>query len=431
MKRTVAVIGAGYGDEGKGLMTDYFAHHMRSLDPLVIRGNGGPQAAHTVQLPSGERHVFKHFGSGVLAGADTYLSRFFVVNPIAFSEEKKELLKLGYDPAEENILVSTECLVTHPIDMALGQMAEIARGSSRHGSCGWGINETLRRNANPSYGLKFGEACEWSEEPHQRDFLDRLGWIREYYVPIRMRELGLEEIPDHLKPILLDDVPNKHFVEMMVQMRDSVTQVEEESLLGEWPVIFEGAQGLGLDQTRGHFPYVTPSNTGLANVKALAAKMETEEIEVVYVTRCYATRHGAGPLENEGLSPGISLNDPTNVENQWQGELRLAPLDVDLLCDRIYQDYRIHSSVEGYYPKVSTKLSLAITCLDQVGEDGLQVVVGKALKRVTEEELWELISHRLPINGNRYTSHGPTRDNVRCLDTCTATSNAAQYTMAE
>ena len=85
MKHAFAVIGANFGDEGKGLMTDYFCSQNKKS--LNIRFNGGAQAGHTVVTPDGKRHVFSHIGSGTFSGADTYLSEFFTLNPIMFMKE--------------------------------------------------------------------------------------------------------------------------------------------------------------------------------------------------------------------------------------------------------------------------------------------------------------------------------------------------------
>src|SRR3954469_646850 len=95
-KSARVVIGANFGDEGKGLLTDYYAalagEEGYPVRAYVIRFNGGAQAGHTVVTPGeGKRHIFSHFGSGALAGATTFLSRFFVVNPIFFRNECKAL----------------------------------------------------------------------------------------------------------------------------------------------------------------------------------------------------------------------------------------------------------------------------------------------------------------------------------------------------
>ena len=92
-----SVIGANYGDEGKGLVTDALADEAMNTygNCLVICNNGGAQRSHTVVLEDGTRHAFSHFGSGTFRRADTYLSEYFILNPIIFRKEFEELVKLG------------------------------------------------------------------------------------------------------------------------------------------------------------------------------------------------------------------------------------------------------------------------------------------------------------------------------------------------
>ena len=78
MKQASVVIGANFGDEGKGLMTDFLSEP----EGVVVRFNGGAQAGHTVTEPGGTRHVFHHYGAGAFKGASTFLSRHFVSNPL-------------------------------------------------------------------------------------------------------------------------------------------------------------------------------------------------------------------------------------------------------------------------------------------------------------------------------------------------------------
>lgn len=75
MNKVFVVIGSSFRDEGKGLMTDYYAS--QNPDAVIVRYNGGAQAGHTVTTPDGKRHVFSHFSSGSFAGNPTYLSHFF------------------------------------------------------------------------------------------------------------------------------------------------------------------------------------------------------------------------------------------------------------------------------------------------------------------------------------------------------------------
>jgi len=96
MKTAQVVIGANYGDEGKGLMTDFITSETDK--PLVIRHNSSAQAGHTVVAPDSRRHVFHHVGSGAFAGASTFLSQFFVAHPMLLGEELETLEALGVTP---------------------------------------------------------------------------------------------------------------------------------------------------------------------------------------------------------------------------------------------------------------------------------------------------------------------------------------------
>ncbi len=132
------------------------------------------------------------------------------------------------------------------------------------------------------------------------------------------------------------------------------------------PLLFEGAQGLLLDQDRGFFPHVTRSNTGLRNVLALADELGLERLEVTYATRAYLTRHGAGPLPRElPEKPYPGVVDATNVPNVYQGALRFGWLDLDVLRRAIAEDL----ADAGRPPGLALKARLAIACLDQVGDE--------------------------------------------------------------
>src|SRR5579862_4577014 len=91
--RAVILVGMGFGDEGKGTITDYWTREYGST--LTVRFCGGAQAAHRVVTPEGQAHVFHQFGSGTLAGANTFYSKFCYFNPIALLWEAKALSDLG------------------------------------------------------------------------------------------------------------------------------------------------------------------------------------------------------------------------------------------------------------------------------------------------------------------------------------------------
>ena len=319
--KAYAVIGANYGDEGKGVITDYLCRQVEN--PLVIRFNGGAQAGHTVTTPEGVRHVFSHFGSGTLAGAPTYLSKYFVVNPILFNREYDVLVEKGIVP---KVYVHPECIVTTPFDMMINQATEKTRKGDRHGSCGYGVFETINRNPHKHFKL-----VEWWEN----DFRSCLKLIRDEWLPNRLRQLRLNTYD--IDPSYKDDALIESFLDdcwLFLERTRADTLTPERA--SARTIIFEGAQGLLLDlNNRADFPFLTPSHTGLRNIMELAEGMGIDEIEAHYVSRTYLTRHGPGPLPNE-MDMGLTCK--TNVENQYQGKLRYAPLDLDSLITRVIFD---------------------------------------------------------------------------------------------
>lgn len=104
-----AVIGLGFGDEGKGLFTDYLCS--QSANPLVVRFSGGQQAGHTV-VRDGIRHVFSNFCAGALQGAPSYFSKFCTIDPIGIVNELTVLLDKGVEPL---LFIDTNCPVTTPL----------------------------------------------------------------------------------------------------------------------------------------------------------------------------------------------------------------------------------------------------------------------------------------------------------------------------
>lgn len=294
------VIGAGFGDEGKGRMVDALVAETGGA-AVVVRSNGGAQAGHTVCLDDGRRHVFHHLGAGALAGAATHLSRFFVHHPMLFAAEREALAGLG---AEVAVTADPRSFVTTPWDMLINQVVETARGASRHGSCGLGFGETIERNLDPAVALSFADLSR----PGLRR---RCEAIRERWTPQRLAVIGVTA--DAAAARVLDDTRIlERFLDDCGAFVASVRLRDDADLGRGAPVIFEGAQGLLLDQTIGVMPHVTRSNTGLANMVAVAAEAGLPAIEATYVTRAYATRHGAGPLPREGRrwAPSMSSIPP-------------------------------------------------------------------------------------------------------------------------
>ena len=346
------VIGSSYGDEGKGLMTDYFCGKADNLCITVLH-NGGSQRGHTVISKDGFRHVFHHFSSGTFAGSDTYFAGSFIINPLVFAEEHKEL------SPDTKIYSSGGCMWSTPFDMMMNQIIEDSRGDNRHGSCGYGIWETIVRYKN-SETIGFPEFIRMDRQ-NQVKYLEN---IRDCYMTERLHNIGINKIPADWEEIVHNDGIIQHFLDDCNYF-SKIVDIKNSSyadILNKYNnIVFEGGQGLLLNQDEQN-PHTTPSFTGADNPVRLIRNISGEKnIEVCYVTRSYLTRHGAGDFPAECAKSEINpdMVDRTNVPNDYQGTLRYGKINIDELKQRISDDFSKFDEFEN------TELSLAVTHLNE------------------------------------------------------------------
>ncbi len=340
MKNVRIVIGSSYGDEGKGNATNYLATDRSA----VVRFNGGAQAGHTVEH-DGIRHVFHNFGSGTLKGVPTILGPKFAIDPVMFFWEAESL---PHDLIQSNnklkVFADPDCPIVTPYDIVLNQAIERKR-DDKHGSCGMGFGETIRRNI-------MGYEFTLKDASNAENMCDS---IESWYFRPRVAELGLDVNDDELMDML--DV----FYTELQSLTTHIETVAFKDIEDEFEaLVFEGAQGLCLDQHSKDYPHVTFSNTGLDNVVELLDPRK-HKLDVHYITRPYLTRHGAGELKDECEKPE-SVVDETNIDNEFQGSLRFAPLNLDRMRRDIQNDL-----VKAHRFEFDVKLM--ITCCDQVEAD--------------------------------------------------------------
>lgn len=363
MKNIKIVIGSNFGDEGKGQMVDYFT---QTPDNIVVCSNGGAQRGHTVTTPEGIRHIFHHFGSGTFNGAATYFPKDFIVNPMLFKQEYDELSELKCVPKE--IYANKKCMITTPYDMMANQIIEENRGNNKHGSCGLGVFETIKRYEANIQTLNYVA-------------------VREYYLN-KFKSVNID-LSDKWKELFFNENIVEHFMEDCKFMRNHCYCIEDDFLNYFNNIVFEAAQGLLLDQNNlEYFPHLTPSNTGIKNPKKIIEGIcwnDEINIETCYVSRTYLTRHGAGSFPSECDKSQINENifDKTNIPNPFQNTLRYGTLDLKSLYDRCNKDVG----------EFGNKKALALTHCNECDWDN--------------EELIELFK-----DWNIYYSDGETRKNI-------------------
>lgn len=321
MKLT-AIIGKNFGDEGKGLAADYFSMTAQKNGEscLVVRHNGGAQAGHTVDFPD-RRFVFHQLSSGSFRSADTLWSDTFLPDLFKLREETESFFAIGGKIPK--IYASKNCRCVIIDDVLINMALETSRRENRHGSCGMGINECVVRSET-KYVLSLGRILSLTCE----GLYNELRRIRKEYVPERLRELKLSknDLGEYGELLENDNVLYNAAEEMkraeclIIPVNDLPKNYDR--------IIFEGAQGLLLDELNEDFaPHLTSSRTGIHNPAVFCRKYFPDQtLEAVYMTRSYVTRHGAGLLPYEGMlsSELYPITDKTNMPNEWQGRMRTA-----------------------------------------------------------------------------------------------------------
>lgn len=310
----IVVVDLGFGDAGKGATVDWLCSPQADLDvAAVVRFNGGAQAAHNVV--NGERHhTFSQFGSGTLNGVPTFLSQFMLVEPISLASEARALEAVGVQGPFDLLAIDRRALLTTPIHVAANRAREDARGGNRHGSCGKGIGETA------AYALERPDAPTVGDCQRPDVLARKLENMAAYYGPL---------ITDsrHGYPAIADMVDMYAECAAVV---DIVGPGALESIGAGGRLIFEGAQGVLLDEWRGFHPHTTWSTVEPSNARAMIAEIGRESY-VLGVTRTYTTRHGAGPFPAEDSALGAVLPELHNGVGEYQGSFRVGHFDTMLL----------------------------------------------------------------------------------------------------
>jgi adenylosuccinate synthase len=327
--KATIIVDLGFGDAGKGSIVDFLAR--RGNVAAVVRFNGGAQAAHNVVTPAGMHHTFAQFGSGTfVSGVRTHLSRFMLVDPLALATEAKHLQDLDMGNVFARLTVDEDAMVVTPFHKAANRLREVLRGSGRHGSCGMGVGEAVADS------LWFPDRPVRARDLRDLEtLLDKFRFFQELKrdeFRSWQRELA-ESIPAQMEWRLLTDPDAPAFYASLCHRIARRFAVVGGAYLARLAagghLLFEGAQGVLLDELHGFHPYTTWSNTTFENAQTLLREIGYDgEIERMGVLRTYATRHGAGPFVTEDAALTTLLPDPHNGTGRWQGAFRSGWLDL-------------------------------------------------------------------------------------------------------
>ena len=278
----VVVVGAQWGDEGKGKIVDWLSERA----DIIARFQGGHNAGHTLVI-DGKVFKLSLLPSGILrAGKLAVIGNGVVLDPWALLEEIEKVSKQGVEISTANFVIAENTPLILPIHQDLDKIREKAAGKSKIGTTGRGIG--------PAYEDKIGRrSIRLADLADPETLKNRIERLLSHHNALRIG-LGVEKIDgEKLKKILLEIAP------LILKYAGPVWKIlDEKRKLGK-RILFEGAQGALLDVDYGTYPYVTSSNT-LSGMAATGTGLGPRAIDFVLgIVKAYTTRVGEGPFACE------------------------------------------------------------------------------------------------------------------------------------
>lgn len=336
------MLGLGFGDCGKGHFINTLARRWQAH--TVVRFSGGAQAGHNViESPAGgsppRHHTFSQFASGTfIPGVASLLIHPMIVHPTALLAEAEALQRAGVDDALPRLMIDGRCRITTPYHQAAGRLRELRRGGAAHGTCGVGVGETVLHDLrHPGHTLRYEDLAA----PFNRRTgspLDKLHAIRDSL----LRELAADSLPAGNPAVeeeirtLRDETLAGRWLNIAMALARQCPPAPADRISGRLRtpgcVLFEGAQGILLDEGRGFHPHTTWSSITTTAVETAARNAGVgSSIEHYGALRTYPTRHGAGPFPTRDEALDEWLPEPHNPDAGWQGRFRRGHPDALLM----------------------------------------------------------------------------------------------------
>ena len=332
----LAVLGAQWGDEGKGKIVDLLTPHFS----IVARYQGGHNAGHTVFV-DGAKFILRLIPSGILhAGTTCVIGNGVVIDPQALFEEIDELTRHGID-VTNRILISDKAHLILPYHRDLDLLSEARRGERKIG--------TTSRGIGPAYEDKIARrgirVCDLADpaalEQNVRD-------------NVTARNRLVQDSTMDWKPVLTQLL--RHAERMRPMMRDVSVLLTDAMRQGR-SILFEGAQGTLLDVDHGTYPYVTSSNASVGGVATGLGIPPRAIGRVLGVAKAYTTRVGEGPL-------------PTELTGEMGNRLRESGNEYGAVTGRPRRCGWFDAVAVRYAVRINGLDGLALTKLDVL--DGLE-----------------------------------------------------------
>lgn len=327
--RAILVVDLGFGDGGKGTIIDFLAR--RTEAHTVVRFNGGPQAGHNVVTSDGRHHTFAQFGSATFIPAvKTLLSQHMLIEPYALFNEARHLDGLGVIDPLGRLWIDARCPVITPAHQAGNRIRELARGVAAHGTCGMGVGEAMADLIDhPEMILRFEDL---TDRPRVLRKLRATVELKRQQLAGAMKALRAQDAASASLCTLLDPSWIDAAADVYAALSGRVGTVDPDSvnriLCEPGTILFEGAQGVLLDEWYGFHPHTTWSTTTFSNAVRMLddGAFEGERLRIG-VLRAYFTRHGAGPLVTEDRGLSQLVPEPHNDSGGWQGSFRVGLFD--------------------------------------------------------------------------------------------------------
>src|SRR3989440_872531 len=349
------VVGAQWGDEGKGKIVDLLAEH----SDLVCRYNGGPNAGHTIVV-GGETFKVRHIPSGILRGKECVIGAGCVVDPEVLVEELDELAARGVPV--DRLHLSANAHVIMPWHVAIDQGSERRLGKLKIG--------TTKRGIGPTYADK-----AFRLGIRVQDLFDPKILRQKLEVALAEKNVWLERVyrTGPLELEVLAEQSEQHAQRLRPYIADTSLLVDRALKEGK-SVLLEGAHATLLDLDHGTYPFVTSSSTVAGGAATGVGIGPTRIDEVVGVAKAYVTRVGAGPF-------------PTEIEGADQGRLRELGGEFGTVTGRERRCGWLDLVALRYAVRVNGITSLALTKLDVLSAfDRLPVCTRYRLRDGTETE---------------------------------------------